>query len=232
MCIFWFAAAVARSAEGYDVTVVGIDGDSERVLTTQSLKVAKDELTPHWRDEAVAVVQALLTTGIQTEVKRARDKPDDALDVRDLTFRATKIGARNAMPTARRRMRMQTSCSTEHWRRHRTICTRCAPGRRSTYATVSMPGRKTRTNRKRSAPPPWKSILPSTRIRSTCWDRRPSLYQLRLRWEESLAISRCHAGTGSNQRLAIGLKATALLRLQAVQGSPGAGGRVVGAKPK
>jgi TolB-like protein len=86
---FLVRGTVARSGDGYKVTVLGIDGDSERVLATESLTVAADALTPRWRDDVTNAVGSIVFPGIQTEVKRARNKPIESLDVRDLAFRAS-----------------------------------------------------------------------------------------------------------------------------------------------
>lgn len=85
---FLIRGSVARAAAGYTVTLVTADGDSERVLTSRSLAVAADALTPRWRDDVEEAIYHLTRAGTEIEVKRARDKPLEDLDVRDLTLRA------------------------------------------------------------------------------------------------------------------------------------------------
>jgi TolB-like protein len=85
---FLIRGTVARAGPRYTVTVITVDGDSERILETQSLSVAADALTPRWRDDVDDALYHLVRVALEIEVKRARDKPLDALDVRDLTFRA------------------------------------------------------------------------------------------------------------------------------------------------
>jgi TolB-like protein len=85
---FLIRGTVARSGDAYTVTVFSVDGNSERVLTSEILTVAANALTPRWRDDVEDAFFHLVRPALDVEVKRARDKPVDALDVRDLTFRA------------------------------------------------------------------------------------------------------------------------------------------------
>ncbi len=211
---FLVRGSVVRSGEGYSVTVLGIDGESERVLTTQSLKVAKDELTPHWRDEALQVTQALLSSGIQTEVRRVRDEPDDALDVRDLTFRAS-----------------------EDWHAQRDADGKAANARANelldkalAMAPDDLYALRTRAtvnlcdcvNAWSKNPDEQKAIGAAAMEKYLALDpnsiymlgKKADLYQLRLRWEESLAITDAMLARAPTNPDAIGLKATALLRLR------------------
>jgi len=124
---FLVRGTVARSGDAYKVTVVSIDGDSERVLKTSSLTVAANELTPHWRDEVLDVVYDLTSAGLKAEVKRARDKPLDSLDVRDLAFRASVDWRANRDADGSRQMPMPTNFSPGRLRWHPTINLPCAP---------------------------------------------------------------------------------------------------------
>jgi tetratricopeptide (TPR) repeat protein len=210
---FLVRGTVASSAEGYHVTVVGIDGDSERVLTTQSLKVAKDELTPRWRDETHAAAQALLDSGMDSEVKRARDKPLDALDVRDLTFRAAvdwhaqrDANGKAANANANELLSRALAMAPDDLYALRTLATinlcDCVnawsnnPDEQKAIGAAAM-------NKYLAVDPDSVYML----------GQKASLYQLRLRWEESLAITDAMLARAPTNLEAIGLKATALLRL-------------------
>jgi TolB-like protein len=210
---FLVRGTVASSAEGYHVTVVGIDGDSERVLTTQSLKVAKDELTPRWRDETHAAAQALLDSGMDSEVKRARDRPFDALDVRDLTFRAAvdwhaqrDANGRAANANANELLSRALAMAPDDLYALRTLATinlcDCVnawsnnPDEQKAIGAAAM-------NKYLAVDPDSVYML----------GQKASLYQLRLRWEESLAITDAMLARAPTSLEAIELKATALLRL-------------------
>lgn len=210
---FLVRGTVARSADGYHVTVVGVDGDSERVLATQSLKVANDELTPHWPDEALATVQALLSAGIEAEVKRARDKPDDALDVRDLTFRATTDwrAQRNADGKA----------ANTHANELLDRALALAPDDLYALRTRATVNLCDCVNAWSKNPDEQKAIGAAAMEKYLAHDpdsvymlgQKAGLYQLRLRWEESLAIADAMLARAPTNAFATGLKATALLRL-------------------
>ncbi|MBS0375689.1 MAG: TIR domain-containing protein [Proteobacteria bacterium] len=85
---FLVRGAVARSAAGYTVSVAVIEGENERTLTTRTLDVAADAVTPRWHDDLENVVFRLAVAGVEAEVAHAADRPVEALDVRDLSFRA------------------------------------------------------------------------------------------------------------------------------------------------
>ena len=211
---FLVRGTVARGAEGYNVTVVGVDGDSERVLATQTLKVVKDELTPHWRDEALAAVQELLIAGIAAEVKRARDKPDDTLDVRDLTLRATVDwhAQRNADGKA----------ANAHANELLDRALALAPDdlyALRTRATVNLcdcvnAWSKNPDEQKAVGAAAMEKYLALDRDSVYMLGQKASLYQVRLRWEESLAITDAMLARQPTNAFAIALKATALLRLR------------------
>jgi TolB-like protein len=207
---FLVRGTVARSAEGYNVTVVGIDGDSERVLTTQSLKVAKDELTPHWRDETHATAQELLDSGMEAEVKRAR--ASDALDVRDLTFRAAvdwhaQRNANGEVANANELLNRALAMASDDLYALRT------------RATINLCDC---VNAWSKNPDEQKAIGAAAMEKYLAVDpdsiymlgQKASLYQLRLRWEESLVITDAMLARAPTNLDAIALKATALLRLR------------------
>jgi TolB-like protein len=210
---FLVRGTVARGADGYKITVVGIDGDSERVLTTQSLRVATDELTPHWSNEASAAAQGLLDSGIQAEVKRARNKPLDALDVRDLTFRATEdwhtqrdADGKAANANANALLDKALAISPDDLYALRT------------RATINLCDCVTSWSKN---PDEQKAIGAAAMEKYLAIDpdsvymlgQKAGLYQLRLRWEESLAITDAMLARASTNAYATALKATALLHL-------------------
>jgi TolB-like protein len=211
---FLVRGTVARSADGYNVTVVGIDGDSDRVVATQSLKVAKDELTPHWRDQTQAAAQVLLESGLLAEVKRARDKPDEALDVRDLTFRASVDwhAQRDADGKA------ANAHSNELLNRALALAPDDLYALR-TRATINLCDC---VNAWSKNPDEQKAIGAAAMEKYLARDpdsvymlgQKAGLYQLRLRWEESLAITDAMLARAPTNVYAIALKATALLRLR------------------
>jgi tetratricopeptide (TPR) repeat protein len=85
---FLIRGNVARAPAGYGVTLSVVDGDSERVLGTRVLSVAANALTPRWHEDVQDALFHLTYLALEAEVKRARARPVDALDVRDLSFRA------------------------------------------------------------------------------------------------------------------------------------------------
>ena len=218
---FLVRGTVARSADGYRVTVVGVDGDTERVMATRSLKVATDELTPHWRDETIIAVQVLLSAGIEAEVKRARDKPDDALDVRDLTFRAsndwhaqrdTDGKAANAHANELLNRALALAPDDLYALRTRTTVNLCDC-----------------VNAWSKDPDEQKAIGAAAMEKYLALDpdsvymlgQKAGLYQLRLRWEESLAITDAMLARAPTNVFATALKVTALLRLGQLKDAQG-----------
>jgi tetratricopeptide (TPR) repeat protein len=85
---FLMRGSVARAATGYSLTLFTVDGETERVLGTKDVSIPANALVPRSDDEIDDVTGVLIFYGLQAEVERARDKPDAALDVRDLSFRA------------------------------------------------------------------------------------------------------------------------------------------------
>lgn len=85
---FLLRASVARADSGYTVSLVVVDGDSERVLGSRQVAIPPERLTPKWREDLEREMWPLLRYALEVEVKRARDRPLEELDVRDLSFRA------------------------------------------------------------------------------------------------------------------------------------------------
>ena len=85
---FLIRGSLAKEKDGVKADVVVVDGDNERVLATQSVPILGDALTPRWRADLEDALDELGLAALKAEVKRAADKPVDALHVRDLSFRA------------------------------------------------------------------------------------------------------------------------------------------------
>lgn len=85
---FIIRGSVARAAEGYEIKLYTLDGASERVLGHATLRVPPNALVPRWEEDVMMTAWSLMFHGMEGEVAAARSKPDEALDVRDLTFRA------------------------------------------------------------------------------------------------------------------------------------------------
>jgi adenylate cyclase len=85
---FLIRGNVTRVASGYNVEMLMVDGATERVLGTKSLTLAPGALTPRRREELNSALGWLTYNALTAEVERARHKPVESLDVRDLSFRA------------------------------------------------------------------------------------------------------------------------------------------------
>ncbi|MBK7331207.1 MAG: hypothetical protein IPI87_01855 [Betaproteobacteria bacterium] len=85
---FLIRGNVTRAASGYNVEMLVVDAATERVLGTKSVPVAAGALTPRRREELESALGGLTFSALTAEVARARNKPVDSLDVRDLSFRA------------------------------------------------------------------------------------------------------------------------------------------------
>jgi tetratricopeptide (TPR) repeat protein len=85
---FLMRGSVARAPSGDGVTLFVVDGETEHVLGIGTLSIPANALLPRGNDEIDDVTGRLVFYALQAEVARARDKPDAALDVRDLTYRA------------------------------------------------------------------------------------------------------------------------------------------------
>jgi len=73
---------------GYNLGMMVVDGATERVLDSKMVPIGNGALTPRLRAEFDSAVGWLTYKGLEAEVQRARGKPAEALDVRDLSFRA------------------------------------------------------------------------------------------------------------------------------------------------
>ena len=85
---FLIRGNVTRAASGYNVEMLVVDAATERVLGTKSLTLAAGALTPRRREELNSALGGLTFNALTAEVERARNKPVESLDVRDLSFRA------------------------------------------------------------------------------------------------------------------------------------------------
>lgn len=211
---FLVRGTVARSADAYKVTVVGIDGNSERVLTTQSLTVAKDELTPHWRDEAFAATRELANAGLEAEVKRARDTPLDALDARDLSFRAIVDWHANRDADGKAANTQANELLNK--------ALAMAPDDQFSLRSVATINLCDCVNAWSKDPDEQKAIGAAAMEKYLHFNpdsfymlgEKAGLYQVRLRWEESLVIADSMLQQEPTRAFPISLKATALLRLR------------------
>lgn len=78
----------AAGNDGYMVNLAALDGGTERVLGTRGLKVPADATVPRWRGYISDANTHLIHVAVDAEVKAESDEPVDALDVRGLSFRA------------------------------------------------------------------------------------------------------------------------------------------------
>ena len=85
---FLIRGALAKSSSGYSLALSLIDGNSERILKSQTVEIPGEALTPRWRSDIEYAEGDLIFAALKAEAKRAEGKPADALDVRDLTIRA------------------------------------------------------------------------------------------------------------------------------------------------
>ena len=85
---FLLRGNVTRAASGYDAAILVVDAATERVLATKSQNVPTGGLTPRARHDLDSALGALTYRAVEVEVERARHKPVESLDVRDLSFRA------------------------------------------------------------------------------------------------------------------------------------------------
>jgi hypothetical protein len=85
---FLIRGTLAPVSSGYTLSLVAIDGATEQPLVTETLPIPRDALTPVFEDDVDTAVFHLLMAGMHAEVKRVEDRPTEALDVRDLSFRA------------------------------------------------------------------------------------------------------------------------------------------------
>jgi tetratricopeptide (TPR) repeat protein len=85
---FLVRGSVVRDDTRYTLTLYTVDGETERSLGTQSLSTPRAPIRPYWTDDVDDASGTLVFYGLEEEVRRAESRPDDSLDVRDLTFRA------------------------------------------------------------------------------------------------------------------------------------------------
>jgi len=85
---FLIRGNVTRMAPDYNVQMLVVDGATERVLGTKSLTIATGALTPRQLSELTSALGRLTFIALTAEVERARGRPIESLDVRDLSFRA------------------------------------------------------------------------------------------------------------------------------------------------
>jgi TolB-like protein len=210
---FLVRGTVARNGDAYKVTVLGIDGDSERVLKTSSLSVAANEVTPRWRDDVLDVVYDLTSAGLKAEVKRARDKPSDSLDVRDLAFRASVDWHANRDADGK------AANASANQLLNRALA--MAPDDQFALRTVAAINLCDCVNAWSTNPEEQKVIGAAAMEKYLRADpdsafmliEKASLYQLRLRWEESVVIADTILEREPTDANALGIKAAGLLRL-------------------
>jgi tetratricopeptide (TPR) repeat protein len=85
---FLIRGTVVKAGAKNSVSLLVVDGGSERVLGTSTLEIAADSLLPRFHDDLADPVRHLVRAGMEAEVKREADTPVDQLDVRALSFRA------------------------------------------------------------------------------------------------------------------------------------------------
>jgi class 3 adenylate cyclase/tetratricopeptide (TPR) repeat protein len=85
---FLIRGNVTQATSGYNVEVFVVDGATERVLGTKSLAAGDGTLTQRLRAQLDGAMGSMTYKGLEAEVERAQGKPVEALDVRDLSFRA------------------------------------------------------------------------------------------------------------------------------------------------
>jgi TolB-like protein len=210
---FLVRGSVAREGDAYKVTVLGIDGDSERVLTTASVKVAQDAVIPRWRDDVDEIVGKVVRSATTTEVKRARPKPDDELDVRDLAMRAS-IDWRSLRDTDGK----TANANANVLLRRALAIAPDDPYALRTMATINLcdcvntwsPNPEEQKAIGAEAMEKYLRIDPNA---PAMLEEKANLYQLRLRWEESMAIADSLLARDPDSVNALGLKATALLHM-------------------
>ena len=85
---FLIRGTVTQSASGYGIGMMVVDGATERVLDSKMFPIGSGTLAPRLREDIDSTVGWFNYKALEAEVLRARAKPDSALDVRDLSFRA------------------------------------------------------------------------------------------------------------------------------------------------
>jgi tetratricopeptide (TPR) repeat protein/TolB-like protein len=214
---FILRGAVTRADAGYKVNISSVDGANERVLGTDSLSVAADAVTPTWRDDAWGVVNHVIRAGLRSEVQRARDKPLEAMDVRDLSFRAT-VDWRDMSAT-------DGKAANTHANDLLNRALKLAPDDMYALRQVAVINLCDCINSWSDDPDKLKDIGAAAMEKYLRVDpqsismliEKGGLYQLRLRWDESLVIADSILSREPTDANALGLKTTALLRLGRLQ---------------
>ena len=85
---FLIRGTIAPVSSGYTLSLVVIDGATEQPLHTETLPIPREAFKPVFEDDVDTAVFHLVMAGMNAEVKRVEDRPAEALDVRDLSFRA------------------------------------------------------------------------------------------------------------------------------------------------
>lgn len=210
---FLIRGSVARAGDNYTVTVLGVDGDSERVLETQTLTVAAAASTPRWRNDVAEAMYHLIRAGLQAEVKRARDKPIEALDARDLSFRAAvdwrahrDADGKAANANANELLSKALSLAPDdlYALRETAIINLCD------CVNAWSPNPDEQKAVGAAAMEKYLSIDPAS---TDMLEEKASLYQLRGRWEESLVIADGLLERNPEDANALDLKASGLLHL-------------------
>lgn len=98
---FLVRGTLAPAGSGYTLNLVVIDGATEQPLATEALPIPHDALKPVFDDDIDTAVFHLVMAGMNAEVKRVEDRPAEALDVRDLSFRAFDYWRHHRGPEAR-----------------------------------------------------------------------------------------------------------------------------------
>jgi TolB-like protein len=86
---FLIRGTVSRAADGYRVELRAIDGQSDRTLQSETVAVPVGAVTLRSQWDVSKALYKLVFASVTAEADRVRDRPVDALDVRDLTFRAS-----------------------------------------------------------------------------------------------------------------------------------------------
>lgn len=98
---FLIRGTLAPVSSGYTLSLVAIDGATEQPLAAETLPIPRDALKPVFEDDIDTAVFHLLMAGMHAEVKRVEDRPAEALDVRDLSFRAFDYWRHHRGPEAK-----------------------------------------------------------------------------------------------------------------------------------
>jgi len=85
---FLFRNAIEQTQSGYQADIAVLDGETERTLGRENLAIPAKALVPTRRSEVDRALGHEIYLALRMEVERAQGKPDSALDVRDLTYRA------------------------------------------------------------------------------------------------------------------------------------------------